>query len=397
VKKQLLMLFVKYGLGLGLLAWVIFSYWHIPAGGQSLPVVSTSTLGLAGTPLGHGPLLAVCGLFNGRIDGQEVGLAGVFQRAIHWRFLVLAGLIGLFSVLLTFVRWYFLVRAQELPFTLPSALRLGMIGFYLNTFLPGAVGGDIIKAAFIAREQSRRTVAITTVIMDRVIGLCGLVWLVALVGWFFWMSGLLPSIANSASAVGVLESIFLVAMGLMAASVLLWFLLGFLSPTRAHELGERLRGVPKIGGPLEELWRAAWLYRCRAGSVGLALVLAMVGHLGFVLVFYFSSRTLNLQEQIPPLQTHTFLVPVGVTISAGIPTPGGVGGGEFVYGKLYEMLDFAFAAGVLGSLMQRCIYWALGLAGYLVYLRLKPGLAKVAKTANVTEERSLSAACERAG
>src|SRR5207253_1649802 len=156
-------------------------------------------------------------------------------------------------------RWYFLVRAQDLPFTLPSALRLGLIGFYFNAFLPGAVGGDIIKAAFIAREQSRRTVAITTVIMDRLIGLCGLVWLVALVGGFFWVSGLLPRFAASPTAVAILESIFLVAMGLMALSVLFWLVLGFLPRERAERFNRRLRRIPKIGGPLGEMWHAGWL------------------------------------------------------------------------------------------------------------------------------------------
>ena len=75
---------------------------------------------------------------------------------------------------------------------------------------------------------------------------------------------------------------------------------------------------------------------------------------------------------MPSLKAHFLAVPVGMTISAGLPTPGGVGGGEFVYGKLYEMLGFLFAAGVLGSLMKRCIDWVLGLLGYLVYLRMKP-------------------------
>jgi hypothetical protein len=392
VKKQLLVLLVKYGLGVGLLAWVIIPRWHVLAGGQSLPIVSGSTLGLLGAPLGQGPLVAASGLFTGRIEGQEVGLAGVLERPVHWHFLVMAVVIALFSVLLTFVRWYFLVRAQELPFSLSSALRLGMIGFYLSTFLPGAVGGDIIKAAFIAREQRRRTVAVTTVIMDRVIGLCGLVWLVALVGGFFWVSGLLPHMAVSATAATILESIFLVAMGLMLGSILFWLLLGFLSQKRAEALGQWLKGVAKIGGPLGELWRASWLYRCRGGSVALALVLSLIGHLGFVLFFYLSSRTLNLPEDIPSLPTHVLAVPVGMTISAGIPTPGGVGGGEFIYGKLYEILGFTFAAGVLGSLMQRCINWALGLVGYLVYLRMKPGLVKAAAPREESEESSLAAA-----
>jgi uncharacterized membrane protein YbhN (UPF0104 family) len=347
LKRQLLVLFLKYGLGLGLLAWVICSYWHISS------------------PEG------------------EVGLAGVFERPMHMAYLALAGAIALGSVLLTFVRWYFLVRAQSLPFTLPSALRLGMIGFYLSTFLPGAVGGDIIKAAFIAREQSRRTVAVATVIVDRVIGLCGLIWLVALVGGYFWVSGLLPRIATGASAAGadaatVLETIFLGAAGLMLGSVGFWLLLGLLSQERADRLAAWLRGIPKLGGPLGELWHAGWLYRCSGRSVGLALLLSVVGHIGFVLVFFFSALTLNEAQTIPSAQAHVLVVPVGMAVSVGIPTPGGVGGGEFVYGKLYEILGYSFAAGVLGSLMQRCINWVLGLTGYLIYLRLKPGLVKTA-------------------
>ena len=58
-------------------------------------------------------------------------------------------------------------------------MRIGLIGFFYNSVLPGSVGGDIIKAAAIAREQSRRTIAVATVIMDRVIALWGLVWFVA--------------------------------------------------------------------------------------------------------------------------------------------------------------------------------------------------------------------------
>jgi uncharacterized membrane protein YbhN (UPF0104 family) len=356
VKKRLLVLFVKYGLGLGLLAWVVLSYWHI-----------TSP------------------------DGQEVGLAGVLERPIHVLFLVLAGAVAMSSVLVTFVRWYLLVRAQDLPFTLPSALRLGMIGYYLSTFLPGSVGGDIIKAAFIAREQSRRTVAVATVIFDRVVGLCGLIWLVAVIGGFFWLGGLLPRIATSEGAVAILESIFLGAAALMIGSVLFWLVLGLLPQEHEERFEKWLSGVATLGGPLAELWRAGWLYRRRGGSVSLALALAMLGHIGFVMVFYLSARTLNAAADIPSLQAHMLAVPVGMTVAAGIPTPGGIGGGDFVYGKLYDLLGYAFAAGVLGSLMQRCINWVLGLVGYLVYLRMKPGLALSAAGLKEPVEVSLSA------
>ena len=172
MKKQILMLLLKYGLGLGLLAWVIYSYWDIKSP-----------------------------------DGADVGLAGVLEIPMHWPYLLLAGVIGLASILLTFLRWYVLVLAPDLPFTISTPLRLGMIGYYLSTFLPGSVGGDIIKAAFVC-EQNRRTLAVATVIIDRVIGLCGLTWLVALVGSYFWLSGILPQITATERSVAILESIF---------------------------------------------------------------------------------------------------------------------------------------------------------------------------------------------
>ncbi len=333
------MLLLKYGLGLGLLAWVVYKYWDVQSP-----------------------------------DGEDVGLSTVFEKPLQWQYLVLAGVISLVSLLLTFLRWFFLTRAQDLPISMLSALRLGMVGNYFNTFLPGGVGGDLVKAAFVAREQNRRTVAIATIIVDRILGLCGLVWLVALMGGIFWVSGSLPSLTPTPEAAAVLESIFFGAVALTAGMLCFWVLIGFLSEERAQGLSQVLRRVPKVGGMAGELWRACWLYRCRGSTVALALALAMIGHLGFVLVFYCGARTLN--NEIPALEAHLLIIPVGMIIEVGIPTPGGIGGGEFVFGTLYRILGYSFAAGVLGRLMRRCIDWILGLTGYLIYLRMKPGLAR---------------------
>jgi glycosyltransferase 2 family protein len=345
VTKQIFWIAVKYGLGIGLLAYVVWRYWSLPSP-----------------------------------DGKEdLGLVGAFDKPWNTEALLLAGAICLASVLLTFVRWYVLVRAQGLPFTLLNAFRLGLIGYYLSTFLPGSVGGDIIKAAQIAREQNRRTVAVSTVLIDRVIGLCGLFWLVALLGTVYWVTGFLRDSVTTAgvtnqTGVVALETIVLGAWALVLASLVFWFFLGVLPFGRAERFASWLDRIPKVGHALAEFWRAVWMYRLQGRSVLLGVFLAVVGHVGFVLTFYFSSLTLTPPDKIPSPQAHFLVVPVGMAIQAGFPSPGGVGGGEYGYGKLYDLLGFAFAAGVLGSLIQRLITWALGLAGYLVYLRMRPFL-----------------------
>jgi uncharacterized membrane protein YbhN (UPF0104 family) len=336
VSKQTLLTALKYLLGLGLLAWVVWANWKPADGGQ--------------------------------------GLQDALQKDIRVAPLLLAAALSLAGSLLTFVRWYVLVRAQRLPFTLAGAVRLGLIGYYLNTFLPGSVGGDIVKAACIARQQSRRTVAVATVLIDRVVGLCGLFWLAALLAAIFALTGQLDRLAVTPGAAAALRTVALGAAGLAGASLVFWVLLGVLPAAWAEGFAVRLARVPKVGPPLGELWRAVWMYRCQGRSVGLALAMAMLGHVGFVLAFYCAARTLTPADQLPALGAHFLLVPVGMMIKAGFPTPGGVGGGEAAFGWLYGLAGFTAAAGVLAALVQRVIEWTLGMTGYLVYLRMRPDL-----------------------
>jgi len=377
VKKQLLSILVKYGIGLGLLAWVIWRYW-----GPKYEFRPEHATVLLASPTATFPgTLPWSALYLSTQEEWSApanpGLSGALQKPIRWLPLLLTGVIGLISVLITFYRWYLLVHAQELPFTPGSAMRLGLIGFYFNTFLPGAIGGDVIKATFIAREQSRRTVAVATVVIDRILGLCGLIWVVTFVGAFCWGLGMLSGPAISARGRLAMETILAGAGVLTAGSVVFWLLLGILSGPHVERWAVRLAGIPRIGHSLGELWRAVWMYRQKSRHVALGLVLAMVGHLGFVLSYYFAAQILNGPEQVPNLATQFLIAPLGMTIQAGFPAPGGVGGGEYAFGALYYFFGFSFGTGVLCSISQRAVVqWLLSLLGYLVYLRMKPSLVR---------------------
>jgi glycosyltransferase 2 family protein len=141
---------LKYALGLALLAYVIVRNW---------------------APAGAGP-----------------GLAEAFRRPVRLLAVLLAALFLAATALITFVRWYLLVRAQKVPITLGGAVRLGLVGDFFNSLLLSSVGGDLVKAVAVARTQRRRTAANATILLDRAIGLWGLVWLVALLGGGFWLA-----------------------------------------------------------------------------------------------------------------------------------------------------------------------------------------------------------------
>lgn len=349
MNKKLIWTGFKYLLAVGLLTYVVWSNWS-PKSSSGNP-----------TP--------------GLKDVWEKHILN--RQPIHSDYLVLAATICLTAVLLTIVRWYYLVRAQDLPFTAANALRLGLVGFYFNIFLPGSVGGDIIKAAFIARGQRRRTVAVATVILDRAIALWALIWFVALLGGVFWLTGTLEDQVGER-----LRVIVAVAAGMIGLSLVLCLVLAVLPARRARRFAMRLSHIPKIGHAAAEFWRAIWMYRRRPKSVLLALFIALLGHVGFVLTFYFSARTLFEPNELPNCREHFLIVPVGMVIQAVPLFPGGAGISELGYGWLYQLLQYERRCGILASLVQRVIYWVLGLGSYLVYLRMKPDLQPLMKPAN---------------
>ena len=122
---------------------------------------------------------------------------------------------------------------------------------------------------------------------------------------------------------------------------------------------------------LAALVAAARIYRHKGRYVAAGLGLALMGHFCLVLTFYFGANFFTPTADLPPFGTHLLMVPIGMTLQAGIPLPGGIGGGEVVFGTLYQFIGSAFASGVLGAMGRRLIEFTLGFVGYLVYLRMK--------------------------
>src|SRR5438128_2999345 len=207
VSKRFVLNLLKYLLALGLLTYVVWTNWDPNPGNPE----------------------------------KSQGLKYVWQvhfvegKPVHFGFMALAGLLLTASLLISFVRWHLLVRAQDLPFTLPNALRLGAVGFFFSTFLPGSIGGDIVKAVFLAKENSRRTVAVATVLIDRAIALWALIWFVLLLGAFFWASGYLKGEVEAK-----LHTIVVVAAVFVGVSLVGCLLLRLLPEYRATRFAGRL-------------------------------------------------------------------------------------------------------------------------------------------------------------
>ena len=80
----------------------------------------------------------------------------VLDQRIDLRLLGLVIFTSQLGLLTTFLRWYILVRVIEPGFRLRATMLLCFIGYVFNLVIPGAVGGDIVKASYLRRCMSGR-------------------------------------------------------------------------------------------------------------------------------------------------------------------------------------------------------------------------------------------------
>lgn len=335
---------VMYGAGFGLLAWVISKYWD----DKTDPVTQVTTVGLNT-------------LLQGPIDfAWFAAVAALFVAAVS----------------LQLIRWFLLVRALDLPFTLRGSFRLGMVGLFYNTFIPGSVSGDLVKAIYLAKAHpERKAKAVATVIADRAMGLYGLILFVAVLGSIAWAAGDPRLVANPN-----LQGIVKVMAGVAGATAAGFLLLGALPQSRVDRFAGRLKWIPKLGNSLSEMWYAVWMYRQRLAVVGVGLLLSAGSHFALVFAFHCASRVFppkNPATELATLPEHMVVAPIGFIAQAIPISPGGVGVGEAAFGKLYEVCRRPESRGIIARLSLRLVEWLLGLTGYLVFLRMRAEVREV--------------------
>ena len=82
------------------------------------------------------------------------------------------------------IRWRIFLRMLGIRIPFWKSVQVCMIALFCNTFLLGAVGGDLLRAGYLVRRGFGKTEAMLSVVMDRVSGLGALiVYTVGLAAW----------------------------------------------------------------------------------------------------------------------------------------------------------------------------------------------------------------------
>lgn len=276
---------------------------------------------------------------------------------------VLAALLVL--ALATAWRWRWLVQALGLALSAKDAIRYTFYGIFFNLVVPGATGGDVVKAYYAAKRTGVPTKAVVSVFVDRLVGLFALV-LFAAAALFLG-----PDREGYRAPRTLVLSVLCAGVGFSALV-----------------LSRRLRrglGLSALLArlPFQHVWRevdaAFVLYRKHPASLGLGVLVSLGNHAGTAACAFLLARALGLTEVT--LGTAMALVPVVGLLTAIPLLPGGWGVGELAFAYFFGQVGVAPSEAIGLSVVFRLAVLASGLPGGVLWLlaRERPPAAEMAE------------------
>lgn len=353
---------LRVGVSVGLLALILRTislYDRVERADGSVLVGVVEEVGPAGLrirlPEGERLWVAAAAMARDPDSGTpniRYGLVPVLRR-VDLR-LVAALSLGFGAVyLLVGTRWLLLLRAQGMNFRLGEVLRLVFIGMLFNNIMLGSLGGDVVKAYFVARRAPQRAAAVLTVFLDRVLGLLGLITL--------FLVGTVSNLGDPRFRALFLQLALLLGVVVSGGAVLLSRRL-----RRLFHVEGVLRRLP-FRETVAELDQALVLYRRHRGVLLAGFLLSMGVQLLVVLVNWALGRSLGLDASL----AHYFsLVPVALVMAALPISIAGWGVGEWAYAALFSQLNPAnWTAAMALSILFRvstAVLWSTLGAVFLV-------------------------------
>ncbi len=285
----------------------------------------------------------------------QIGAA--FRLALTNAHMLAVGIL-LFGVCLFFCiwRWHLLLKAQGLALPFRRATSLYFVGQFFNSFMPGSVGGDIIKAYFAARRtRHKRTEAVSTIMLDRIVGLLALLALTAAI-----MAVFLPFfLAHRETRIALAFNLFLLA-GAVAGLFVVFRKNLFEHWALFRNLSERT----EFGGMINRVYSA--FHHCfrHSGLLTRTVALSLGNHLALVFCAYFLSLALATGLSFLDVLK---IFPVINAIAAIPVTPGGLGTREGATVFLLGVLGVAPAEAIALSLLLYVTILGWSLVGGAVY------------------------------
>lgn len=237
---------------------------------------------------------------------------------------------------------------------LAGMVTVNFIAVFFSTFIPGGIGGEVARWAYLGRESGSKSRALAAILLDRITGLWAQTFL-AVAAWL-WLE------RNSLTLKVAVPGALLVLGGSMGAGI--W---GYRGLTRvlsklgvwyARKRGEEGAGPEDISAALADLLASR-------GHLLQVVGLSLANHAVVVATFLFIDRSiggnLGLAQALVFLFGYTAILLLPVTF-------GNWGLSEGILGIFYHYAGAQSSTGVLISLLLRAMNLPAAALGWIFFL-----------------------------
>ena len=353
------------------------------------------------------------------ISSQRLQLSQLRIAPSGWNWLLVAGLIVLVQMIVMQLRLWLLLRAGGVGVAAGRVVRIGLVSWFINASLLGGLGflsADAVRAAYLMQESKKRSAIVGIVLLDRAVGIAGLVTLVGLSllagqSTYGDASSVVPSqlihfslvlIGFAVILVIVAQTMGRVVAGAVAAGMFVVLVsaaygdiqrhaglaaVGLLLVAgaaaaiffvRASTLSRMAERWPRIGAAIAELLTTIGAYRWRGGALVAAYLSALAAHSLSVLAIFLLAGAITI-DIAPTLGQVLFAAPI-TFLTAILPLPAsGLGVGEIAFDTLLRVSQGpgpdVLAGGAALYLAYRVVAMITALAGLPFYLTMGNSIA----------------------
>ena len=236
-----------------------------------------------------------------------------FEALVHFKninyvLLSLAFIINFVSLIVVTFRLQTILTVQKLNLSFGRVYYLWAISFFFNLFLPSAVGGDIAKAYYIAKDTGKKIASVTSVLLDRFFGLMATI----TIGFLAYLFA-----RHHISDPKIGQSLF-ICIAIVFVGVLFVVSRRFSKPAKIFLLK---LSTGKIKELLTRLFEALELYRSKRTSFLILYSYSILAQVCFILLVYVLAKSIHIEL---PIAIFFLFMPLIVVVSM-LPSIGGLG------------------------------------------------------------------------
>ena len=266
------------------------------------------------------------------------------------------------SVGLLAYRWQQFLSLQQIYIGFGASLRLTLISNLFMVALPGMVGGDVVKAAYLCRNMNnRRLNVISATFMDRIMGAYALFMIGAIASVGLWA---FPNLISSEFWEAVVSSRVILIPPLLFAAITLLLAMAMNELLYTRLASPLLNRVP-MGGHLLRFLDTIYMHRRYPGRLSYLVGLSVLNHLLNIAIFMCVAMAI---DEALPLLSQFFLNALAMVGNLVPITPGGIGLTEGVFHYLYLLAGSENGAtiGLVSRLITYVVFVSSGLVVFIL-------------------------------